>query len=321
MKVSIAMASYNGAAYLEQQLNSFVKQKRLPDELIICDDGSSDKSVDICERFASSAPFEVHVVKNKKNLGYTQNFAKALSSCSGDLVFLSDQDDVWKNDKIEKIVESAKDNPNAWVIVHDGLLTREDGSSSGVTKMNQIHSGYGAKHKTITGALSAFRKEFLEAALPIPEGVIGHDVWLHELSALFVGRRVELKEILQTIRRHNSNTSEWVVNQAKSISPFDVFRAQIKTIPAEDYKDRILLNRGLKERLGVWELQSREGKGNQDKILADLFLDAEFQALMSRSELVQAAWLIRKIKAIKMLFCGHYRFFNGVRSFMRDLVR
>ena len=95
MKISIAMTAFNGAKYINEQLNSFASQTRLPDEVVVCDDISSDDTFEILDNFARSAPFKMIVVRNNKNLGYTKNFEKALSLCSGDLIFLSDQDDIW----------------------------------------------------------------------------------------------------------------------------------------------------------------------------------------------------------------------------------
>ncbi|HIE59179.1 MAG TPA: glycosyltransferase, partial [Hydrogenothermaceae bacterium] len=94
MRISIALATYNGDTYLQDQLNSYIAQERLPDEMVVCDDVSKDETVAILEAFQKVAPFEVQIIKNETNLGYTKNFEKALSLCSGDIVFFSDQDDV-----------------------------------------------------------------------------------------------------------------------------------------------------------------------------------------------------------------------------------
>ena len=87
MKISIALATYNGAKYLKGQLDSFVNQSRLPDELIICDDCSHDETDKIVHNFISTAPFTVRYFKNKKNLGYAKNFEQAVLYCSGDVIF------------------------------------------------------------------------------------------------------------------------------------------------------------------------------------------------------------------------------------------
>ncbi len=103
MKVSIALASYNGSRYLKEQLDSFANQIRLPDELIICDDCSHDESHKIINEFIKKSPFPVCFFKNDNNLGYAKNFEQAVLYCDGDIILFSDQDDVWYVDKIQKI--------------------------------------------------------------------------------------------------------------------------------------------------------------------------------------------------------------------------
>ena len=90
MKISIAMASFNGSRYLSEQLESFALQSRMPDELIVTDDCSHDGTADILLAFAAKVPFTTHISVNPHNLGYAQNFGAALTRTTGDLVFLSD---------------------------------------------------------------------------------------------------------------------------------------------------------------------------------------------------------------------------------------
>lgn len=99
MQVSVAMASYNGAKYLQAQLQSLVEQERQPDELVVSDDASTDTTRDLLCAFAGAAPFRVALYRNAAQGGYGKNFARALSLCGGDLVFLCDQDDVWFPEK------------------------------------------------------------------------------------------------------------------------------------------------------------------------------------------------------------------------------
>jgi len=150
MKISIAMATYNGAQYLEAQLQSFVDQTRPPDELIITDDCSTDGTADIVYEFAKTAPFEVVFCRNEKNLGYCGNFNAALMQTTGDLVFLSDQDDVWFPEKIAYIAEVAERNPEMLVVMNDAALTDGGLNEVGLTKIGQIRSA-GA-----VGILSAY---------------------------------------------------------------------------------------------------------------------------------------------------------------------
>ena|SRR2546421_3140447 len=94
-KFLVAMCTYNGARHVREQLESFAAQTRLPaDELVICDDCSTDQTINILPDFGAGASFPVHIQVNKFNLGSTKNFEQAISFCHGDLIALSDQDDV-----------------------------------------------------------------------------------------------------------------------------------------------------------------------------------------------------------------------------------
>lgn len=101
--ISIAMTTYNGARFVEAQLRSILEQTRQPDEIVICDDGSRDDTVNIIRRIIkTSGTDRIRLIENEQNLGYIRNFYKAISLTKGDYVFLADQDDIWHRDKIEK---------------------------------------------------------------------------------------------------------------------------------------------------------------------------------------------------------------------------
>src|SRR4029077_8380451 len=112
-RLSIAMCTYNGARFLPEQLESIAAQTRLPDELVVCDDGSADESAEIVRNFGKNAPFPVRLELNEKNLGATKNFEKAIGLCQGDLISLADQDDVWKPQKLSKLWLVFQENPGA----------------------------------------------------------------------------------------------------------------------------------------------------------------------------------------------------------------
>ncbi len=125
MNLSIALCTYNGEEYLREQLDSYTTQTQLPDELVVCDDGSIDNTISILERFAQSAPFQVHIEQNKPSLGGPKNFEKALSLCGGDLIFFSDQDDRWRPNKVETTVRFAEANPERWGFFSNATLLQE----------------------------------------------------------------------------------------------------------------------------------------------------------------------------------------------------
>src|SRR5579872_6862490 len=105
MRISVALTTYNGERYLESQLESLVTQQRPPYELIVGDDGSTDRTLEILQRFAARAPFAVQVTKNAERLGWQRNFAAVALRCAGDYVAFCDQDDVWRADKLARAAE------------------------------------------------------------------------------------------------------------------------------------------------------------------------------------------------------------------------
>jgi Glycosyl transferase family 2 len=116
--ISVVMATYNGARFLEPQLESIASQTRLPDELVVCDDQSSDESVGIVERFASRAPFEVRVERNPERLGFAGNFLKAARLSRGDVIAWSDQDDVWMPEKLAVCARELESDDAVLLVVH-----------------------------------------------------------------------------------------------------------------------------------------------------------------------------------------------------------
>ena len=217
IKVSIAMATYNGGIYLEEQLSSFSQQTRMPNELIICDDGSTDNTVSIALSFAKQAPFEVKVFENTINLGYAQNFAKAMLLCSGDVILLSDQDDVWVEDKVSTLLRLMNGNPACQVIMNDALITDANLVSSGHSKRQQIFSAGLDDSNFVMGCCMGIKRRFVELALPVPCEYDAHDLWIAHLSDA-IGVRLVLSEKLQFYRQHNKNESDFYVNSTNKMS-------------------------------------------------------------------------------------------------------
>ena len=122
MKISVAMCTYNGEQYLREQLDSIAKQTRLPDELVVSDDGSIDKTLKLIEEFASSSPFPVRISVNDKNLGTTRNFEKAIWSCEGEVIALCDQDDIWHVKKLELVEALMASAASVGLVISDAEL-------------------------------------------------------------------------------------------------------------------------------------------------------------------------------------------------------
>ena len=216
MKISVAMCTYNGAEYLPAQLESILAQSRPPDEIVICDDCSTDKTKTLLDQFKSASSVQINTKINKQNLGSVKNFEQAISMCSGDVVALSDQDDVWRNDKLQRIDDAFRDNPTAGLVFSDAEIVDEN--------LNPLHRRMWSEvgfddHKrklvrtgralevlitgwTVTGATMAFREKFSKLSLPIPNEIaMIHDGWI-ALTIAAVAQVVMIDEPLIKYRQH-----------------------------------------------------------------------------------------------------------------------
>lgn len=160
-KISIAMATYNGELYIRRQLDSIAQQTLPPAELIVCDDGSTDSTVNIVNDFSRSAPFPVEVVQNEKRLGFTANFLQAARMCHGDLIAFCDQDDEWLPQKLHRIVEISRESDALLFANADELIDR-DGKSMGIICPNDRPYRKFIRLNDFPGHAIVFRRVLLE---------------------------------------------------------------------------------------------------------------------------------------------------------------
>jgi len=135
--ISVAMCTYNGEKYLRKQLESIAAQSRLPDELVICDDRSTDSTLEIIHHFTNTAPFPVRLHLNPVNLGgatkgITRNFEQASGLCTSDLIAFCDQDDVWLTQKLARMAQTMEENPQLGGVFVDAQLVNSLGEPKGV---------------------------------------------------------------------------------------------------------------------------------------------------------------------------------------------
>lgn len=195
MTTAVAIALYNGARFIEQQLDSIRLQTQKPDRVVLCDDGSKDDTVAIVKNYIAKygleGSWQLH--ENSENLGYIRNFYRAISLCDGELVFLSDQDDVWKADKIEKMTAIMESDPKINLLsCRYGIIdahgeeqhsvveraAKEDGSLKPVS-VQDIMTAY-----RWPGMLMCLRKAFFEKLLPdIGNSPVPHDLMFAACAA------------------------------------------------------------------------------------------------------------------------------------------
>jgi len=215
-RISVALCTYNGAAYLAEQLHSLCLQTRLPDELVVCDDHSTDGTMAIIEAFAKRSPFPVRITQNAENLGVTENFSLAIERCSEEVIFLADQDDVWMPEKIERMLGRLQDGMD-WICC-DAEVVDESLDPLGFTLWQRINfsateqrqAGKGQwlvpllKHYIVAGATLTFRAEFRAQVLPIPHDW-PYDAWIVAVLAA-IARGGLIDESLQQYRQHEGNS-------------------------------------------------------------------------------------------------------------------
>ncbi len=190
-RISVAICTYNGEKYLPEQLASIAAQTHLPDELVVCDDCSSDSTPEIIKGFAGAAPFSVRFIRNPINLRSTKNFEQAIALCSGDFIALCDQDDVWLPEKLARQLAILESDPSLGGVFSDAELI--DASSKPVGKrlwttflftprdQSRFQAGLWAevmlKGNVVTGATLMFRASLRPYFMPIP-AIWVHDAWI-----------------------------------------------------------------------------------------------------------------------------------------------
>ncbi len=220
MTISVCMSTYNGERFIEEQLYSVFNQTRRPDEVILCDDASSDRTAEIIEKFLQEHHLENtwKFFRNQKNKGYPANFYYAMSLCSGDFVFLADQDDIWHTEKLERMSEELVKHPQIKALCCKFDLIDADGE--------RIHAVMAPSHAKDTetlqkisvrevfykcewlGMVVAYRNEWyrnsLQAQIAGIEDKIPHDLLIYARSAEEDGFW-QMDRKLACHRRHDNN--------------------------------------------------------------------------------------------------------------------
>jgi len=207
IKVSVAMATYNGSKYLKEQIDSILDQTHQIDELIISDDESNDDTLKIIKKYESNDK-RVHLINGPKK-GIKQNFANAIKNTTGDIIFLSDQDDVWMNNKVEKVLKEFEDN-DCILVIHNADIVDENLNATTNDIFSWRRSGAGIMKNifknTYVGCCIAFKSELKEHILPIPDDIEMHDQWIGVLGNKY-GNNIFLNDKLIKYRRHTNNSS------------------------------------------------------------------------------------------------------------------
>jgi glycosyltransferase involved in cell wall biosynthesis len=326
MKISVAMCTYNGARYLQEQLDSIARQTRPPDELVVCDDDSTDDTNEIITSFAGSASFPVSHHVNERNLGSTRNFENAIQLCQGDIIALSDQDDVWRPDKLALVEKCFAENPKVGMVFSDAEIVDEQLRSLG--RLSNV-SGFDKKKQRliregkaldvllpawwVTGATMAFQSKFTDLVSPIPTDIpMIHDGWISLMIAA-VAEVSFIEDPLILYRQHDrqqlgaptKRSDEGEKSKRKLL-------ATLKSPPRHDsYSDLV---RSLN---AIYERQLLKGKTVGDCISP---VENRLKHLKARANLPVHALSRLLLVLRELLTMRYHRYSNGIFSAARDLL-
>ena len=237
MKVSVCIATYNGEKYLKEQLESIICQLKENDEVVISDNGSTDSSFEIIKKLKDP---RINLIQNPKSglncknnrskfYSVTNNFENALNNCNGDIIFLSDQDDVWSLHKVSDCL-SVFEQTNTALILHDAQVVDNAkniiadsyfkliGSKKGIIR-NLIKNSY-------LGCCMVFKRNVLDIALPFPKKLIAHDIWLGLVAEGYFNVYFLERQLLQ-YRRHDLNVSQSAGKSSNSFFFKIEYRSQL----------------------------------------------------------------------------------------------
>lgn len=263
LKISVALCTYNGGKYLQEQLASLAQQSLLPAELVVCDDQSQDNTWAILEQFAQQAPFPVHLYQNPERLGVSGNFGRAISLCREEYIAFADQDDVWLPHKLATLAEQFRQHHHIDAFFSDAFVVNEQlqplnyqlWDSVKFTQAQQHSWSQNAlalllKQDIVTGATLIFNKRWLPLILPIPSDWV-HDAWVATLIAAVS----QVGFVNQPLIYYRQHTQQQIGSPKRSFWDMVWLAQKTKT---QKYDQRVLKSEQLLERLSQYRHQIRE---------------------------------------------------------------
>jgi glycosyltransferase involved in cell wall biosynthesis len=323
LTTSVVLCTYNGERYLQQQLDSLLAQSRLPGRIVAVDDGSTDGTWEILQSFAALARGRgvmVEAQRNPENLGYVRNFEMALQRAGTDIIYVCDQDDVWRPDKLAVIHDRFVADPDLLMVHSDARLVDArlgdlgcslfEALELGPGELQRVHDGYGfdvlLRRCIVTGATMAFRRDLLAAAIPFGDGWI-HDEWL-AIVASAIGKIDVIERPLIDYRQHDAN------QRGMSRRTLDVKVREIALSRAELLSNEARRMESLQQCLRLLPVAVVKNLPErvQDKLEHTRF----------RMHITDNARIKRISPVLKEAAGGRYgRYGAGMRSVLRDLLR
>ncbi len=321
-RVSIAVTTYNAGPWLAGQLESFVRQTLPPDQVVICDDGSTDGTIDAVRAFARSAPFEVQVVCNPENLTTTPNFAQAVSLCRGEFIFFADQDDVWHEDKIETLVGVLEADPEAGAVFSNGRVVDESLAPLGYTLWDSLwfdsseralvqderEAEVFVRHVVAAGTTLAFRSCYRDVFLPFPDLHDCHDAWV-TFSICGVARVRIVERDLIEYRLHGEN--QFGLQRFNLLEQFAKAKEQLE-IGA--FRHNMVFFTTARDRFRKVEAEGRTLRPEVVALAEGKIRHAGIRDAMTGGFFARLPTIVREV-----LNRGYWRFGYGAKSLAQDL--
>lgn len=317
LSTSVALCTYNGGRFLRRQLESISAQTLAPQEVIVGDDGSTDDTLEIVARWAEEVSFPVKILKNEKNLGYAKNFENVISHCTGDVVFLSDQDDVWHPERIARTTQIFAEKPEVGAVFCNANLIDENESPIGMDLITYTKPWHclrepgwlfpeaAAEEIAIFGCAAAIRKTLAETLFPMPDAW-GHDVWIYGFSRYLAEVEV-LAEPLFDYRLHGKNVSMKLGTDAYETWRKAYFREAV-------YLFRLYAQKREDIRRHLTKLPDSPRKTRH---LA--FLSRQEKHLARRAKIQENPFRYFPLWLWEFFTGGYFRFPQPIRSFLFDM--
>lgn len=324
MRLSVALCTYNGEQYLAEQLDSLAAQTRPPDELVVCDDHSADRTPEIIRDFAARAPFPVRLHVNPENVGSTRNFDRAVGLCRGEVIALCDQDDVWHPGKLRRFEEVFSAEPSVGLVFTDAEMVDDRLRPTGARLWDATFEPEArrlmkegrafdvlARRNVVTGATMAFRSRFRELALPIPSGgACIHDGWI----ALTVAAVSGVEALAEPLIKYRQHAGQQIGLGAAGASLDDTPAGRARYYAAEAEKlerlrERLLAARGPRD-------GSHPPLDSQIKWAGELAAHYRVRGGVLKSRRERLPLVLRELLTMR-----YHRYSKGLSSAALDLLR
>jgi hypothetical protein len=336
VRISAAMCTFNGAPYLEAQLESILAQTRLPDELVVSDDRSVDDTVPILEKFAADAGFPVTVTVAERHLGSTRNYERAIQRSAGDVIVLCDQDDVWLPHKLERIERVFVSRPTVGLAFSDAYLIDPQGrwtldrlwDIAGFTRRHRRQMardpfGQLMSRSIVSGCTLAFRAEQKKLLIPFPPEQAArrmrliHDRWISIMLAA-ASEVAVMDEPLIGYRIHPKQQVGIPRLQVRKVVPQSVLRFRQVAVPYPLMLERLAATIGhlttVRDRL--LDAEEWEGRDTAVARVEDCIGHLQARASLPRPRGRRLPGVVRELARRR-----YHQYSLGMASAVADLAR